>query len=52
MPAHVCGALTDVSLMIPITGGALGMGVWQGIYLWEHRSRARTRKVVVTVWGV
>ncbi len=52
MPAHVCGALTEVSLMIPITDSALGLGVWQGIYLWEHRSKARTRKVVVTVWGV
>ena len=52
MPAHVCGALTEVSLMVPITEATLGLGVWQGIYLWEHRSRARTRRVVVTVWGV
>jgi secondary thiamine-phosphate synthase enzyme len=51
MPAHVCGALTEVSLLVPITESSLGLGVWQGIYLWEHRSRARTRKVVVTVWG-
>jgi secondary thiamine-phosphate synthase enzyme len=52
MPAHVCGALTDVSLSIPVAGGEPALGTWQGIYLWEHRSRARTREVVVTVWGM
>jgi secondary thiamine-phosphate synthase enzyme len=51
MPAHVCGALTEVSLMVPVVDGALGLGTWQGLYLWEHRSRARTRRVVVTVQG-
>ncbi len=51
MPAHVCGALTDVSLSVPVTGGQPALGTWQGIYLWEHRARARRRKVVVTVWG-
>jgi len=50
MPAHVCGALTDVSLSVPVSGGAPALGTWQGIYLWEHRARARRRRVVVTVW--
>src|SRR5438132_12693475 len=37
MPAHVRTALTAVNLSIPIAGGALALGTWQGIYLWEHR---------------
>jgi thiamine phosphate synthase YjbQ (UPF0047 family) len=41
----------DVSLPIPVSGGQPALGTWQGIYLWEHRSRARRRRVVVTVWG-
>src|ERR1043165_3713126 len=37
MPAHVRTALTAVNLSIPVTGGELALGTWQGIYLWEHR---------------
>jgi secondary thiamine-phosphate synthase enzyme len=37
MPAHIKSALTAVSLSVPIMQGALALGVWQGIYLWEHR---------------
>src|SRR5881394_984594 len=37
MPAHVRTALTTVNLSIPVTGGGLALGTWQGIYLWEHR---------------
>ncbi len=51
MPAHVKAALTATSLGIPIVGGRLALGTWQGIYLFEHRRRAHTRQVVVHVSG-
>lgn len=47
MPSHIKAALTDVSLSIPVIDGRLGLGTWQGIYLWEHRSRPHTRRVLV-----
>ena len=46
MPAHIKAALTPVSLSIPVSGGRLALGTWQGIYLFEHRERAQTRRVV------
>jgi secondary thiamine-phosphate synthase enzyme len=46
MPAHIKAALTAVSLSIPVTGGGLALGTWQGIYLFEHRDGAHTRRVV------
>lgn len=49
MPSHIKSALTDVSLSIPIFGGTLTLGTWQGIYLWEHRRDPHTRRVVVHV---
>lgn len=49
MPSHIKAALTSTTLSIPIIGGALALGTWQGIYLWEHRSRPRQRQVVVHV---
>lgn len=49
MPAHVRTLLTDVDLTIPISGGRLALGTWQGVYLYEHRSRAHRRKVTITV---
>ena len=49
MPSHIKSALTSVSLTIPIIDGALALGRWQGIYLWEHRGMAHTRRVVVHV---
>jgi secondary thiamine-phosphate synthase enzyme len=49
MPSHVKGALTATSLTIPIVDGALALGTWQGIFLWEHRSRPRPREVIVHV---
>jgi secondary thiamine-phosphate synthase enzyme len=49
MPAHIKAALTATSLSIPISGGALVLGVWQGIFLWEHRSARGTRRVFVHV---
>lgn len=49
MPAHVRAALTQTHLSIPIVGGRLALGTWQGIYLWEHRRRGSTRRVLVHV---
>ncbi|MEZ6037196.1 MAG: secondary thiamine-phosphate synthase enzyme YjbQ [Planctomycetota bacterium] len=49
MPAHVRAALTQVSLSIPVVDGRLALGTWQGIYLWEHRRRGSTRRVLVHV---
>lgn len=47
MPAHIKAALTAVSLSIPVAGGRLALGTWQGIYLFEHRDRAHRREVVL-----
>jgi secondary thiamine-phosphate synthase enzyme len=49
MPSHIKAALTSTTLGIPITAGRLALGTWQGIYLWEHRRRGRTRHLVVHV---
>ena len=50
MPAHIKSALTAVSLSIPIMQGSLSLGVWQGIYLWEHRRhQGNSRTVVLNV---
>ncbi len=51
MPAHIKSALTATSLGIPIADGRLGLGTWQGIYLWEHRHHAGARHVLVQVLG-
>lgn len=51
MAAHGRTMLTDVGLTVPIGGGRLLLGTWQGIYLWEHRSAPHRRSVVVTVLG-
>lgn len=51
MPAHVRSALTAVNLSIPVTGGALALGTWQGIYLWEHRHQAHTRRITAHFIG-
>lgn len=49
MPSHIKAILTDVSLSIPISEGALVLGTWQGIYLWEHRKGAHRREIVVHI---
>jgi secondary thiamine-phosphate synthase enzyme len=49
MPSHIRSALTAVSVSVPVVGGRLGLGRWQGIYLWEHRTAGRERTVIVTV---
>lgn len=52
MPAHVRAALTATSLSIPVSGGRMALGVWQGIYLYEHRLEASRRRIVVHISGV
>ena len=50
MPAHIRTMLTQSSVVVPVAGGKLMLGAWQGIYLWEHRVRAHERTVTVTAW--
>ena len=45
MPAHIRTVLSGVTLSIPVTRGAMSLGTWQGIWLWEHRDRGRRREV-------
>ena len=47
MPAHIRSALTDVSISIPVSDGNPVLGTWQGIYLFEHRTRPHQRSVVL-----
>lgn len=51
MPAHIRTALTHTSEQIPVNGGRLVLGTWQGIYLWEHRQHGSLREVVIHVSG-
>ncbi len=51
MAAHGRTMITDVGLTVPVGGGRLLLGTWQGIYLWEHRTAPHRRSVVVTVLG-
>lgn len=51
MPAHVKASLMGSSVTIPIGSGKPLLGIWQGIYLCEHRNRGGSRNLVVTVWG-
>jgi len=51
MPAHVRAALTAVQLSIPLAGGRLALGTWQGIYLWEHRLKPHRREVSLHLVG-
>lgn len=51
MPAHIRTALTHTSLSIPVTKGALVLGTWQGIYLFEHRSSPHRREIVLHLIG-
>ena len=49
MPSHIKAALTATSLAVPIVGGALALGTWQGIFLWEHRHRPGPRQLLLHV---
>lgn len=51
MPAHVRAALTATSLSIPVVGGQMALGTWQGIWLCEHRHRPHARRVVLQLIG-
>src|SRR5215831_4918634 len=51
MPAHVKTMLTGVSLHVPVIGGALALGTWQGIYIAEHRARPHRREIVLQFIG-
>jgi len=52
MPAHLRAALTQTSLSIPVVSGRPVLGTWQGIYLFEHRTRPHDREIVLHVIGV
>ena len=51
MPAHVRSVLTQTGLSVPVQAGKCGLGVWQGVYLWEHRRAPHRRRIIVTVQG-
>ncbi len=51
MPAHIKGALTATSIGVPVSGGRLALGTWQGIYLFEHRFRPHCRDIVLHLQG-
>ena len=51
MPAHAKAAITRASESIPVAQGALLLGTWQGLFLWEHRNRPHTRTLVVHITG-
>lgn len=52
MPAHIKSSLLGSSVEVPITNGSLNLGIWQGIYLCEHRDYGGNRKLVLTAYGV
>ena len=51
MPAHIKSSILGASISIPITNGQLNLGIWQGIYLCEHRNRGSCRKLIATIQG-
>ncbi len=51
MPAHVKCALTDTALSIPVSGGRMALGTWQGLYVFEHRARPHRRQLVLHLVG-
>jgi len=52
MPAHVRAALTATTLSIPVSRGRMMLGIWQGVYLYEHRHASSRRRIVVSICGV
>lgn len=52
MPAHLKSSILGCSLTIPVTDGALNLGIWQGIYLCEHRNYGGQRNLVITMQGI
>lgn len=51
MPSHIKMALTRTSEVVPISGGRMLLGTWQGLFLWEHRAMAHRRRILITVVG-
>ncbi len=51
MPAHVRSVLTATSLVIPVAGGRLDLGTWQGVFLWEHRAAPHSRRITISLLG-
>ena len=51
MPAHIKASMLGASVLIPISNGKLNLGIWQGIYLCEHRDYGGSRTIVITVFG-
>lgn len=51
MSAHVRTVLTDSSLSIPFRAGQLLLGTWQGVFLWEHRTQAHNRQIIISLYG-
>lgn len=51
MPAHIRNIMTGSDLTLPVAGGVCDLGIWQGIYLWEHRTAGHQRTVTITVYG-
>ncbi|MEN8177672.1 MAG: secondary thiamine-phosphate synthase enzyme YjbQ [Pseudomonadota bacterium] len=51
MPAHIRSILTKMDLSLPILNGRPGLGAWQGIYLWEHRTHPHRRRITLTLIG-
>ena len=52
MPAHIKSSILGNSITIPITNGELNTGIWQGVYLCEHRNHGGSRKIVLTAYGI
>jgi len=51
MPAHIKSSILGNTLIIPIKNGSLNLGIWQGIYLCEHRNNCNARRIVLTLQG-
>ena len=51
MPSHIKSALTQTSIGIPVINGEMCLGTWQGVYVWEHRTMAHNRSVIVQILG-
>ncbi|MFD1163272.1 secondary thiamine-phosphate synthase enzyme YjbQ [Hwangdonia seohaensis] len=52
MPAHIKASVLGASVLIPISNGKLNLGIWQGVYLCEHRNSGGSRKLVITAYGI
>jgi secondary thiamine-phosphate synthase enzyme len=52
MPAHVRSVLTSSELTLPVRDGRLALGTWQGVYLWEHRTRPHRRRIDISIYSV